>query len=232
MKTLHVHREPLRFDVTATYEDNILAQRSVTRSISSTPARAAIFTAMALLLAGILTSWRLMEVQTTSKHRQTMQIWASTHHEAAAYIPHIQARPLLEGVVLALLVAGLAAGLVAGIDILTRRRTHRFLIGETRDCDLPVTASVLPSPRFPLIEHTPAGFQLAILPNMSGWIDQKGQRTNLAAILQSARKHPVYPNTKLVRLSTDTTCLICIEHLSILVEDATRATLQAPTNEE
>jgi len=216
----HAHREPVRFDVTATYEDNILAQRPVTRSTNNLPARAAIFTAAALILAAALTSWRIEEVRTTAQHRRAMQVWASTHHEATAYIPHIQARPLLEGVVLALLVAGLAAGLVAGSDMLTKRKTHRFLIGETPDCDLPVTASALPEPRFPLIEHNESGFHLAILPNMSGWIDHHGERKNLDALRRSAKKHPAYPTAKLVSLSSDTKCLIHIEHLSFLVEDS------------
>jgi hypothetical protein len=178
-----------------------------------------------LLIAGGLFAWRMGEVNATLRHRRTMQQWVRTHPAAARFVPKIQSRPLVAAAVLALAGLGVAAGLMAYAERKRFNRRHVFTLGETGQCSVPLSISLLPCPCFPLIEAVDAGFHLQYSKAMQGALElPTGDVLPLSApCLASAKNaHAEWPETWTIDIPAGARFWVRIGPLSITGHDALR----------
>ncbi len=213
---------PTCLDVTARYQGTIIVSKRIwDRSLIASPKVPVIIAFLGLMSAAGLMWIRNSELSVRSRHRSSMLAFAARHPGAMAFVPRLEADPLVEQGALALLLVAFAAGLVATVDSFRMRRSRRLLIGETGRCTIPVDAALLSQGEWPLLRATDFGLELRLPPGVTGSLRLGGQTLSLTQVRQKGMSRPLPKVEGAIVLRLPAACRVDVVMgpLEITVED-------------
>ena len=184
---------PRCLDVTARYEGTILVTERIWDPAGRPWPRWPLLIAFAALMsAGGLMWLRTVELSVRSRHRNAMIAFARAHPQAAAFVPRLEASPLVEQGALALALLAFAAGIVAAADFVRAVGSRRFLIGETECCKIPVDAALLSTGQWTLLRASDLGFELRVPGTATGSLSLGDRTLSFEEAVRSTLAKPIH----------------------------------------